>query len=70
MNIVHKIIWTIVTIACISLLFVGEVVPDSLKPFLFCLGVISCLNISLIDFYASIYLPAFDYSSGLGDFFY
>lgn len=54
MNIVHKIIWTIVTIACISLLFVGEVVPDSLRPFLFCLGVISCLNISLIDFYASI----------------
>lgn len=54
MNNAYKIIWTIVTITCISLLFVGEVVPDSIRPFLFCLGVISCLNISLIDFYASI----------------
>lgn len=54
MNIAHKIILTIVAIVCLSLLFFVKVMPDSSRPFLFCLGVISCLNISLIDFYASI----------------
>ena len=54
MNIAYKTIWTIVTIVCLSLLCIGGDLTDSSKSFLFCLGVISCLNISLIDFYTSI----------------